>query len=145
MDSFTISFTGRTSTLESVFNPPIDLEGQYQIGLVDFQSYNSIQNVRQPANVMHYYKPKKLQLPKGKTTVRQISEATGGKVNIVFKDGVPHINTTIKLLHHKGLDLTSLKTENIDNNTEDIYYYDEADLITITIPNGSYEINEIVR
>jgi len=53
MESFTITLTGNDPELKSVFFPPIELNGDYVIGLVDFQSYNSIFNVKKPYNKLH--------------------------------------------------------------------------------------------
>ena len=149
MDSFTISFTGRTSTLESVFNPPIDLEGQYQIALVDFQSYNSIFNVKEPQNVLYYYKPKMYKMPRGRTTLQKISEATNG--NVIFTLDVNRnvqINTNYRLIHHKGLliRMTTLRSNDLEvQEGEDLYYYDDKEVKTIVVPEGSYEISELVK
>ena len=59
MESFTITFSDTKSNLVSTFFPTIDLDGEYEIGLVDFQSYMSIFNVRSPFNVLYYYELKK--------------------------------------------------------------------------------------
>ena len=149
MDSFTISFTGRTSILESVFNPPIDLDGEYQIALVDFQSYNSIYNVKEPDNVLYYYKPKKYVMPRGVTTLQAISDATQGNVSFTLdKNKNVRINTKVKLIHHMGLAirLTTLKSDTVDiKDGEDLYYYDQSEIKSIIVPQGSYEINDLVR
>ena len=73
MDSFTITFSGTESELKSVFFPPIELNDDYVIGLVDFQSYNSIFNVKKPLNTLSYYKVEKITLPKGEISVDDLN------------------------------------------------------------------------
>ena len=147
MDSFTISVTGKSSTLESIFNPPIDLDGQYQIGLVDFQSYNSIHNVKAPNNVLYYYKQKTITIPRGKQTLSAITQATGGKLTLQLnKNGKLQTSTSLKLIHQRGLilKLTTLASDTVEVD-DDLYYYDEKEVNKIVIPPGSYEINEIIK
>ena len=43
--SVTLTLTGRSSELRAVHFPPLDLEGEWCIGLVDFQTYNAIPNI----------------------------------------------------------------------------------------------------
>ena len=43
MHTFTLS--DRTSVLEAHYNPPIQLDGDYEIGLINFETYNAIPNV----------------------------------------------------------------------------------------------------
>lgn len=50
--SFTFTFTGNQSILESVYFPPIELssEKNYVLGLVDLYTYNSIPNIQENCN-----------------------------------------------------------------------------------------------
>ena len=43
MHTFTLS--GRTSVLQAHYNPAIRLDGNYEIGLINFETYNAIPNV----------------------------------------------------------------------------------------------------
>jgi len=59
-----------------------------------------------------------------------------------------HINTKLKLLHHKGLipKLNKLTKETITiEENEDIFYYDTKVVKEIEIPEGSYEVMDIVK
>ena len=108
MDSFTITLTGTEPELKSVFFPPIELDDDYVIGLVDFQSYNSIFNVKKPLNTLTYYKVEKITLPKGEITVATLNQALGGKVEVKIrkneelKRNEAFIKTKVKLIF-KGL------------------------------------------
>lgn len=50
--SFTFTFTGNQSILESIYFPPIELssEKNYVLGLVDLYTYNSIPNIHENCN-----------------------------------------------------------------------------------------------
>lgn len=52
MSSVTVSLSGNSSVLEADFFPPIELDAnhQYECGLVDFQTFNSIPNVDETNN-----------------------------------------------------------------------------------------------
>lgn len=151
MESFTITFTGTEPELRSVFFPPIELDGNYVIGLVDFQSYNALYNVKIPFNKFYYYKIEKIDIPKGETTISEL--------NILFKDilklridknGIL-VNTKLKILFHKGFGAKINGNIIVQNNKikieegETLYYYDPKNLNTIEIPEGTYEISEIVK
>lgn len=52
--SRTLTLSGKTSILSSIFSPPIELgDDEYECCLVDFQSYNSIPNVDHDNNLFH--------------------------------------------------------------------------------------------
>src|SRR5215468_290235 len=74
MDSFTIACTGNTSIIISKFFPPIQLNGKYQIGLKSLYSYNSIFNIKEPNNILHYYKEYKIHMKKSKIAVIQLRD-----------------------------------------------------------------------
>lgn len=153
MDSFTITFSGKESTLESVFFPPIDLQGEYQIGLVDFQSYNSIYNVNAPNNKLYYYVPKELtNTPKGSMTLAELNKKlkdTRMEFHMNNKR-VQMLWGQFKPIRTKGffksLILSSVSTDNEKINVnENIWYIDLNERKTIVIPEGSYEISEIEK
>ena len=148
MDSFTITFTGTEPELKSVFFPPIELDGDYVIGLVDFQSYNSIFNVKKPLNTITYYKVQKITTPKGMVKIDKLNEALGGKVTVLIKGDQTLIKTAVKLIHNKGLaPKLSKHTGNeikIDEG-EDIFYYDTKSPNVVEIPEGTYEVIELAK
>lgn len=66
-------FSGTEPVLTCEFFPPIDLKGDYVLGLVDFLSYNSIPNVTEDNNKITY-KNKEYKLPKGAYEVKAIEK-----------------------------------------------------------------------
>lgn len=153
--SLSITFTGKSSTLESVFFPPVDLQGEYQIGLVDFQSYNSIYNVNAPDNKLYYYEPIELtDTPKGNLSIADLNKKLKGKLELEFGTTKTIINATVPkgiyLIRSMGLVRYLLQTE-IRSDTEkipmdqNIWYCKLDSPKTITIPEGNYEIEEIEK
>lgn len=56
--SLTLTFTGRSSILESTFNPPIHLtDGTWVLGLLSLDTFNSIPNVTNENNRFYYSIP----------------------------------------------------------------------------------------
>ena len=55
MSSTTITLSGNDSTLTAYYQSPIELEPEYkyELGLIDFQTYNSIHNVDKTNNRFH--------------------------------------------------------------------------------------------
>ena len=43
--SLTFTLTGKASTLSTNFFPPITLDGEWEVGLLNFEAYNSIHNL----------------------------------------------------------------------------------------------------
>lgn len=148
MDSFTITFTGVEPELKSVFFPPIELNDNYVIGLVDFQSYNSIFNVKSPLNTLTYYKVQKLITPKGKLSIDELNAALQDKIKIIVNENetltkinskvVPYKGLMLKLNKHKG------KTITLDEG-DDLFYYDMKNKNVIEIPEGTYEVYELAK
>lgn len=148
MDSFTVTFTGVDPELKSVFFPPIELNGDYVIGLVDFQSYNSIFNVKKPLNTLTYFKVQKITTPKGEVTIDELNRALGSKMNVIIQNKQALINTKVKLIFYKGLvpKLNQLKdTKLFIENSEDVFYYDHKSPNILEIPEGTYEVIELAR
>ena len=79
--SLTITLTGRSSILQSSFLPPIDLtDGMYSIGLLSFDTYNSIPNIMKNVNDRFYFSDPKqkqmrsIQIPEGSYNINALSE-----------------------------------------------------------------------
>lgn len=53
-DNITFVVSGETSRLECLLNPPLYLNGSYEMCLVSLQTYNSIPNVTHNNNIFHY-------------------------------------------------------------------------------------------
>ena len=68
--TFTIS---GTKTLEATYFPPIELgEDNYELGLILFETYNTIPNVTKENNVFYYGDNKKIELPVGSYALEDI-------------------------------------------------------------------------
>ncbi|ORP61687.1 hypothetical protein, partial [Vibrio cholerae] len=148
MDSFTITFTGVEPELRSIFFPPIELNGNYVIGLVDFQSYNSIFNVKKPFNTLTYYKVQKLITPKGKVSIDALNIALQDKIKIMVNDDEMLTKINTKVVTYKGLmlKLNKHKGKNITlEEGDDLFYYDVKSKNVIEIPEGTYEVFELAK
>lgn len=145
MESFTITFSDTKSNLTSTFFPTIDLDGQYEIGLVDFQSYMSIFNVRQPFNVLYYHEVKKVEIPLGTYTVDQLNDIIKDVIRIEGKN-IRTTNTDFKPIAQLGVmkKIHSLVGDKlIVSQGDDLYYYSIKEKQELRIPPGMYEVSEI--
>lgn len=71
--SRTLSLCGNSSILTIDYFPPIDLNGEYECGLVDFITYNSIPNIDETNNLLHFGE-KVYTLPTGSYELNDISD-----------------------------------------------------------------------
>lgn len=64
--SYTFTFTGNKSILESIYFPPVELasDKNYVIGLVDLYTYNSIPNIYENCNKF-YVAQEEIVIPEG--------------------------------------------------------------------------------
>lgn len=84
--SITLTLTGNTSILVANYFPPIDLDRNYECGLVDFHSYNSVPNVDKENNLLHI-NDKFIELPVGSYEFQDISTYLQKKYEEINKDG----------------------------------------------------------
>lgn len=76
MTSLTFAFSGTEPILSADFFPPVELESSYayEVGLLSFESYNSIPNVDESNNKFHYGgKGKFIAIPEGTYEVAAIA------------------------------------------------------------------------
>lgn len=89
--SFTITLTGQKSVLSADYSPPLHLTtntnidgGEWVIGLVDFQSYNSIPNIIEGRNKFYYYEKnnnlKYIIIPPGSYDIEDLSDYIRSKI-----------------------------------------------------------------
>lgn len=76
--SYTFTLSGRSSTLSSRYHPPINLESsddEYVLGLLSFESYNTIPNIEKNRNNKFYYgtKGKYIEIPEGTYEIDAVS------------------------------------------------------------------------
>ena len=62
MASYTFTLNGESSELQAHFYPPIELDGEYACGLVDFHSYMAIPNVTDSNNRIYFMRNVDLKL-----------------------------------------------------------------------------------
>lgn len=78
--SMTFTLTGNTSVLSADFYPAIPLqEGDYYLGLIDFEAFNSIPNVDETNNLF-YYGTEKLEIPTGSYEVEDLEKFLRSKL-----------------------------------------------------------------
>lgn len=71
--SLTFTLTGRTSELSADHFPPIPLDGEWVVGLLGFETYNSIPNIDKSNNSFYYYRGSGLiTIPVGSYTVQEL-------------------------------------------------------------------------
>jgi|AKZA01.1.fsa_nt_gi hypothetical protein len=71
--SFIVTLIGRQSVLTGTYFPHIDLsEGNWSVGFIGFQTYNSIPNISSSNCYLHYDDNKRLSLPVGSYDLEDI-------------------------------------------------------------------------
>lgn len=114
--SYTLSVTHPSSLLSCDIFPPILLnkEYKYEVGLLSFTAYNSIPNVDESNNKLHYDNGKILTLPTGNYELKDITEYIKTELNkedIYF--GIFANNNTLKILVKSSVDLDFSKDNSI--------------------------------
>jgi hypothetical protein len=74
--SLTLTVTGKSSTIATNYFPAIDLsDGDYELGLTDFEAYNSISNVHSSNNKFYYgANDEEITIPDGSYELRDVCE-----------------------------------------------------------------------
>jgi hypothetical protein len=74
--SMTLTLTGRSSVLAANYFPAIDLsDGEYELGLTDFETYNTIPNVNSSNNKFYFGKnDEEITIPEGSYEIQAINE-----------------------------------------------------------------------
>jgi len=74
--SITLTLTGRSSVLHSSYSPALDLsDGDYELGLTDFATYNTIPNVDSTNNKFYYGNDgKEITIPEGSYEIQAIDK-----------------------------------------------------------------------
>lgn len=64
--SLTLTLTGERSVLAASYFPPIDLsDGEYELGLTNFETYNTIPNVDSTNDTFHFGDDESIAIPEG--------------------------------------------------------------------------------
>lgn len=108
-NSFLLS--GRSSTLTSRYNPPIILDDRkdYVLGLISFESYNSIPNIVKNKNNKFYYGSNNqyVEIPEGNYDVESINKY----LNLALNDNEDRIQDGAVKRYQKNISITA------NNNT----------------------------
>lgn len=72
--SFTLSITGSSSTLITNLSPALQLEGEYECGLLYISTFNSIPNIDHRNNKFYYGKNKVIEIPEGSYELQDIDD-----------------------------------------------------------------------
>lgn len=72
--SFTLSITGTSSTLITNHSPALQLDGEYECGLLYISTFNSIPNIDARNNKFYYGKNKVIIIPEGSYELQDISD-----------------------------------------------------------------------
>lgn len=71
--SYRFTLTGRSSILTSEFDSPIYLEeGEYALGLLSFETYNTIANISEPNNIFQLVGKPPIRIPPGAYEITDI-------------------------------------------------------------------------
>lgn len=126
MSSFTLTLSGKSSSLVANYFPPIELDrnSNYLCCLVDFQTYNSIPNITEVNNKFHIQR--KCQIPAMKKTV---------------EDVVNFLKTRIDF---KKFDKTT--PEEMGISLPEKHWEFDCDVnLSCTLPVGAYEFDDIAK
>lgn len=114
MASFTVTFTGTTSELETTFFPPLLLSSEWEICLLDLTTYNSIANIVEGVNNVFTYcvsgeqTPRTVKLPTGSYEIDDINKylqaSLGGAEKITLRANNNTLKCELKCVHDICID-----------------------------------------
>lgn len=109
MSAYTLSFTSNQSELNAEYFPPIILNGDYECGLVDLQTFNSIPNIDKTNNLLHYGSTNAyITLPTGSYELEDINKCIRHLLMDKVDISITSNNNTLKCL------INSSETINFD-------------------------------
>ena len=117
--SLTFTLTGKSSILAASYYPAVDLsDGDYELGLTDFETYNTIPNINSSNNKFYYGKDdKEIIIPEGSYELRDIDKYLRDVIS-----QVPNDVRKKKLLRKKiGEDEESGVTLRANNNNTNLH------------------------
>lgn len=109
--SFTLSFSGSQSVLETTFHPPLVLEESYECGLLYFSVFNGIPNVTSNNNVFIYGENNsQIQIPNGSYDLQDIYEYINNNIDCELKIESNCNTSTISIFCAKSIDFRAPKS-----------------------------------
>lgn len=122
--SYILSLNGKSSYLENRYFPYIELDGEYECGLLDLVTYHSIPNIEEGVNNIFHIGKHEIKLPTGSYEIEDINDYI--KDYLMRKDSwLDEVGKVLKIpgdkvaVHIKA-NKNTLKTEII--STENIYF-----------------------
>lgn len=111
--SYIFTLSGQNSVLSTKLYPPIILndQSQYELGLINFMSYNTIPNVDETNN-MFYIDKQKIKIPKGTYEIKDLVEFISQKLEKNQK-GLP-IHYLSIVINHNTMQCEIKSTGQID-------------------------------
>lgn len=92
-----LCLSGRTNVISCDYFPPINLsEGDWEIGLIDLTTYNSIPNVEEGVNNLLYFGSDKIELPTGSYELEDIAKYVKERVKKPDELIIKAKNNTLK-------------------------------------------------
>ena len=73
--SLALNISGEGAVITANFNPPITLEGDYDLSLLALETFNVKKNVTEKNNCLHYGEGKEIRIAPGCYTITDLSEA----------------------------------------------------------------------
>lgn len=105
------TLTGESSVLSADFNPPIflDEENEYVMGLLSFESYNTIPNIGPHNNKFQLTGRKEIEIPVGAYEINDIDSYIGNQLNDEETVLLRGVNSTMKteIKSSREIDFTS--------------------------------------
>lgn len=78
--SFTLSISGKSSILSTIFTSTLELDGEYECALLHFSTFNSIPNITKDNNKLHYGVNEVVEIPEGAYELQDIYDFLKHKV-----------------------------------------------------------------
>lgn len=102
--SFTLSVTGCESALTTNYSPALQLNGEYECGLVLFSTFNSIPNVDKNNNMFYYGDDHVIEIPEGSYELADINDFLKSKLVCCTFNLICNNNTlTTKIMCSKDI------------------------------------------
>ena len=105
IESLTLSLTSKSSVLKAGYFPPIELDGEYELGLIELLTFNSIPNIDLGCNKFYTRDARNslevTELPTGSYEIEDIERALQEKLKEKKIDSIlrPNNNTLKSIVH----------------------------------------------
>lgn len=145
MSALTLGLTGNSSTLRANYFPPIQLDplSNYEVALIDFQTYNTIPNITESNNKFHVLRVITEKIEFGIYQLVQFKDL----INVFLKSTRKWTHDSLsKLQEFRGFDDSDYESFKLNNKSKkhvQFFHYDSE--LSCEIPVGSYEMDDIIK